>query len=87
MDELWRVFEGEISRVLMECCDMQKRKVSVQGTAWWNRDMKRAVREKKKTYLDCLNSKENRELEREKWRIYKEKKIEAKSVVKEKAKT
>ena len=61
----------------------KKRGIGVKGTAWWTGEVEQAVREKKEAYLDCLSSRGNRELERVKWDIYRDKNREVKRLVRE----
>ncbi len=82
VDRVCKVFAEEVCAACEEVCGVRKRGRGVQGTAWWNDEVKQAVEQKKKAFDEWIASRGRRE-EREKREVYMRKKREVKRVVRE----
>ena len=76
-------FVKEICAACEEVCGMKRRRKGVQGTAWWNEEVKLAVARKKKAYEEWMRSRGRGEIEGQKREVYVQRKREVKRLVRE----
>ena len=82
VERVCKIFTEELCEVCEMVCGVRRRGGGVQGTAWWNDEVKQAVEQKKKAYSEW-QANIGREVEREKREVYVSKRREVKRLVKE----
>ncbi len=64
-DSECRVFAEEVCAACEEVCGVRKRSRGVQGTAWWNDEVKQAVERKREAFDEWVASRSRREERKE----------------------
>lgn len=78
IETFWEKFKGAILKTAKTTCGVNRRYSGRKQTAWWNKDIKQAVKTKKDAWLKYINDRNEESLER-----YKEQRDRVKKLVRE----